>query len=702
MQDTPKTTWWARTKNTISRLKELNYSHTEKTFAWYFFAWLVIFICGTVVHYVMYSAYPVNNNHHVTEKLVRSAASSFNLFFLNIDSNCVDGWLEYTKVSAWGILFGIVAILAGLWTIGLVGMLVWTLLRRWRQKIKSLLKENTNLYIFVGINTRSKQVAEDILKDSPDDSVCLFLVPPADEELENTSIWDRLFRAVYYKHNLYQDVVNLDAQILIAEKKIVECESRVGNEIDVWEEIGLPLMKNYIKNSKQIHILLLGENETENIYDALRLSEDTLLKARSEQEVTIHCHARRGNVNRITEDLSDKSMIEVIDSSHMAIELLKQDVQNHPISFVKLSDKDPGTVASAFRALIIGFSECGQDALRFLYEFSALVDESAGEDEDTRSPFYCDIVDKRMNISAARWKNMAPGVFEKNNTKGKKEITFHLMDYGSEAFYTDVLKPIIKELNYVVIAVGNDRAGITLAADIFRYALRMGRIDLAANSEKSPFRIYVRSYDPSMLDFMKQVAAHLNGDAHYVEVFGSEKEIYTMQVLLNNELKEQAMEYYYRYKQVEYANFGGDEEPKESKEEQWQARRSEAFQPGSKSQIKNNGKYGATLNLRREESQDYANTRHQYTKAFLKQHGASIHRIAQTEHLRWWAAHELMGFEPEVPECTSKNIVRYCHPSMVSWSQLDGPTRAYDYMTLHPIYESEILDKTIQEVRESE
>lgn len=707
MANTNSTGKWQSVKDLFKRFGALHYSRTEHKFLVYACSWLVIFIFGIVVYYAMYSSYPVEGNrvvgksvvasHNGAELLVRSMASSLDLFFFNIDSNGVDGWLDETQSGVWGWLLAIAAILAGAWTISVVGLLVWSLIKQWVKKIRSLLKKDTHLYIFVGINNPSKLLAEDVHQQKDPKDLFLFLVPPDDDSEANTSVWDRLSKTMHYKHHLYQDIAHLDGQILIAERKIVDC---VGDAKDrnIWQEIGLPLVQNYIQNSVEVHVLLLGENETENIYDALKLANDALLQ--SHPKVTIHCRARRGNVNRIVEDLPESSMIEVVDASYVAVEMLKNDVANHPVSFVQLSDKNPGTVESAFHSLIIGFSESGIDAFRFLYEFSAFVDATCGPEEDRRSPFYCDIVDKQFSAGAARWKNLASRIFGEGSQKDQesfKHITFHEMDYGSDAFYEKVLRPKMEQLQYVVVAVGDDRTGITIAADILRYAIKMGRVDLV-HPEKVPFRIYVRSYDPSLLAFMQQVRDHLNGGASFITIFGAEKDVYSKHMLVDNQLKGQAQEYYYHYTKVTVENLG-EGELMANKEEQWKARRADAFNPESKYYQKNHGKYGATMDLRREEGQDYANAMHRFTKEFLYQHGAPLLRLAQTEHLRWVAAHELMGFEPSVPHCTNKEIVRYCHPGMVPWSKIEEWKKAYDYITLYGICDEATLTETIQGLR---
>ena len=104
-------------------------------------------------------------------------------------------------------------------------------------------------------------------------------------------------------------------------------------------------------------------------------------------------------------------------------------------------------------------------------------------------------------------------------------------------------------------------------------------------------------------------------------------------------------------------------------------------------------------NLRRMESQDFANALHIETKKYLKSYGATPLRLAQTEHLRWEAAHEIMGYSSYCPNGKSKDILHYGHSNMVPWKELDGDSREYDFLTFSELYSKEALDKAINEAK---
>lgn len=667
----------------------LHLSLTEKRVIGYITSGLLIFSLGVIIFCHMYSSYPQNTDYHnQMEIFVRACAASFDMFLFNIDSNCVDGWLEYeSHANVWGWLLATVALLAGVWTISVFALLLGSLCRRWRKQYASLKKGNTDLFIFIGINNRSRGLAKDIMTKSDLNAVCLFVVPPTEVQEVEKTIWDRISNVIQHKHHMYNDLGDIDAQVIVAEKMISDCE-----QSNFWMELGYPRIETYISHSKRIRVLLLGENETKNINDALILSNSSLWGEHM-NTLTIHCLARRNNANRVIEDVTSRDVIEIIDSSHLAIELLKNDPKNHPVRFV---DTKNGVVSSSFNSLIVGFSECGQDALRFIYEFSAFVDAKSTGQEDTRSPFYCHIVDNQMSPSAARWIHHAKGMFDKKNSDDKSPcITYNLqMDYNSAEFYSEVLDKIIDNLNYVVITVGDDCAGITLAVDILRYAIKTGRIknQVLEDCSKDNFRIYVRSYNPKMYVYLQTIASHYNQTAEYITIFGAEKDLYTYDMLINETLTKEAMKYQYNYHKLANEHFSWENTPvKASKEEDWKQRRDKAFE---------NNKFSDIQNLRRQESQDYANALHLETKKCLKLYGASAIRLAQTEHLRWMAAHEIMGFSSNCPNGGNKDILHYGHSDMTSWKDLSGDTREYDFLTFNELFSKEELSEAIKKARE--
>ena len=678
-------------------------------------AWGLIMYFGTTAYYHLYTSYPeqqYNDKPLQTQRELwtRSFFSSVQLFAFNIDSNAVDGWKQESLEQSPDVSqqLHLTAIFAGLWTVFFIVLLLFKSWWMWivRHLFSRWIREN--LYVFWGINRRAILLAHELGKKDGWRNI-VFVVQPEKEYEDTAEGLKLILQRSKYREALKREIGSNKASILIAQRPITEL-----SELSYWKawlKMGLGLMGRYIMRTTQhIHILILGENEVQNMNDALKLSSMSLwptffpFKSR---KLTIHCHARRSNANRVIEDIQENNIIKVIDSSHLAIELLKQNVDNHPVKFVNLSTQYPGTVDSPFRCLIIGFSECGQDALRFLYEYGAFVGSENMDDleKDSRSPFYCDIVDKQLDASAARWMHHSDEMFHSKNSDGSERIAWHPIDYSSPEFYQNVLDPHIHELNYVVIAVGNDQAGITLAADILRYAIKCGRVDY--NNPGNKFRIYVRSYDPDKNAFLQEIAKYYNREGEeneeiFIRIFGGENDIYTMGMLIDDELETQAKQYADNYNK---ASKNVEEEIKKSEENE--SAKESKQDPQTADEKKTDNPYNepdsplkSKLDKRRKDSQNFANALHFQTKEEIKrfydQEGIQLPlvRLAQVEHLRWWAAHEIMGYRSDGRDNEEKLILRYVHNCMKPWKDLDQ-ARKYDFLTFSALYKPEEIAQAI-------
>ena len=629
---------------------------------------LFVLVAGSFAYYDLFNVYgeTVSHQHTELELVMRSIYGAINLFLFNIDTDAVVGWLENDKgLSDAPVLWlHALSIVAGLWTILFVAWIFakasWMNFKRfWNSLFK-----HSNLYIFWGINSRSVRLAKEL---EATDAYTLFVVGQTEEEDDLDDGMDSILHQGRRRVQLHRALEGANASVFIAEKKLIDTDITKR----AWREMGISLLRRYVEHSENVHFLLLGDNEMENIYTAMRLS-DKQLWGEIDSKITVHCHARRNNINRAIEHQDAHYPITVIDSSHLSVELLKKDVKNHPVQFVDISAKNPGTVSSDFRSLIVGFSESGQDALRFLYEFGAFVADT-DHNGDTRSAFHCDIVDRHFGPSAQRWINHATELFDSRNDDNEKSlrVTKHEADYRSNEFYQQILEPALKKgLNYVVISLGDDQSGIALAVDILRYASVVGRVQMDTPEGDQPtsqrFRIYVRSYEGSMYDYLCRIAERYKP---YIVVFGAEEEMYTKRMLIDNELKQNAMNYFYNYEKTVAEHMHWNFDTKETPESLWEKRRAKFTKDDSLEKL---------LDLRRRESQDYANALHEATKKVLYANGAPELRLAQTEHLRWLAAHEIFGFRYG----EKRNILRYVHDAILPWSQLSDETRQYDYLTL--------------------
>ena len=98
-------------------------------------------------------------------------------------------------------------------------------------------------------------------------------------------------------------------------------------------------------------------------------------------------------------------------------------------------NENPGTVKSAFNSLIVGFGETGRDATRFLYEYGAFMSNDSNNEVVKRSEFHCYVVDKDMDTKEGTFINSASEAVKAINTDGSNMVQLVKADTASVDFY---------------------------------------------------------------------------------------------------------------------------------------------------------------------------------------------------------------------------------------------------------------------------
>ena len=539
--------------------------------------------------------------------------------------------------------------------------------------------------------------------------------------------------------------------------------SSLSKPNNVFRTLGLKSVSKLIKDKTNgdVHVFFLSEDESANIKAVANLRRDVVFgkDVFQNRKVKFYCHARHNSINRVIEDWDASNNIEVqiVDTSHLSIECLKRDIHLQPINFVDIDTTNNfGTVTSPFTSLIIGFGETGKDALRFLYEFGAFVDSDASNGTH-RSAFNCHVVDSQLDKICGPFLNSSPIVFstsnsapDKNGAKDSLLVSMHNIDYNSNEFYNQLLCDLASCLNYVVIAIGDDEVGMTLAVRILKYLRRQGR-------DFRKLRILVRSYNSSLYPHMDKIAKHFNENEERIVLFGDEKRLYTYSMIVEDDFEKRGKDYYESYRSLN---------PEHDEDGSWEQRRKKlkGLITLKKKQI--DPKTGcpifeeqsvtnpmpATLNslqkLRRKETQDKANALHEATKMkiletivpnwytqlvprvfdFVNTGGNVIVRIkrehlynenpkkvryidlgpkeqllmdnlAKLEHLRWNASHEILGYTPMPLSVENKyrgcDEAKITHNCLIDWEDLDDESDRIDYINDYKIFDYGVVETTI-------
>lgn len=586
------------------------------------------------------------------------------------------------------------------------------------------------LYVFWGMNKATYCLAKDIKKTyvsgkKTGSFETIIINTTEDDEEENTkehTAVERLFSFFSFKKeelNQYNELGCLTENVFRRISKIKSIGDSDDVDILQKEMDATSLVRLIKKTDKKVHIFLLGQDEEENIIGTTILCRDASIKTYAiSHNVSIYCHARYDSINRVIEDKYSDGNIEVkvLDSSHESINILRSKPDYHPVNFVDIDTKNNlGTVKSDFTSLVIGFGETGRDAVRYLYEYGAFVSHHSSKEDDNpnvvytdehkpwvaRSNFRCYIIDKDATKLSGQFFANAPA------TSG---ICVWNTDVFTPEFYKNI-DTICRELNYVVLALGNDELNITTAVRLLIH-IRKHRKDL------NNLKLFVRCHNHEQKKHLQHIADHYNqcnceDECHeHIIVFGTEDELYTYDQVIENDFVDEGRQY-----NALYCEASGENGPKN----QWESRH----------QILLNKKtLNALSELRRKESQDIANAYHAITKVqimkkvaedkngnvkpefqrihdclenmrfapkfsrhdglieadgdFTEQEQLLFRNLARLEHIRWNAAHEVLGYQsykdgdPDcklVPDEGDKrhgcNETFKLHNCLIDWQNLD-------------------------------
>lgn len=669
----------------------------------------LFFITGTIISMFAFPLmvkasgdYTFNN----TELILRSMICSLDLFMLDVDSNVLDRLDSYPLVKGFML---VQATLSFMCTVSMLVALVFTRLvaflkLRYKTRVSP---DKCHIYLFFGVNDNSLLLAHEI--GHKDSQAIVIFADSANVSEEDNDSWNSVVSLFTHRQESLDKAKQAGADITITPKRPDEITDRVppAGDSDVLGLLNLVSVRSLIaklsempdKSEPSLHIFFLSNDEDANIAALKNLARDTTVRrfaagSDRHQRVALYCHARANSANKVLEDigLSHNLDVKIIDSSHLAIEMVKAKPEFQPVRVVRTSESCPELVAEPLHALIVGFGEVGRDAFRFLYEFGTFIGLSDGKPATLRP--HITAVDSRMDVLAGPFMANTPAIDYRDKLALKK------MDADSREFYTEVLSEAnCRSLNYIVLALSDDDANISLAINVFN-RIRRVREDLGK------LKIMVRCTSDDKRDMMQRIADHYNRgcgvpELQVIDIFGNPKGIYDYCIVVRDSLLDDAKEYLQRYNLLN----GGNED--------WDQRRKRLTEAG-KSEKANVifPQIDKLRELHRKESQDMANAKHKETKIWLLRkalgdttledfaalyfnadgiranvegHGAGIRfpgldgidrgneivlHLAMLEHARWNAAHELLGYTANDEDtCCDERTMR--HNCLRDWTELD-------------------------------
>lgn len=694
------------------------------------------FVVGTLLYlYVFYTiahdpvletetGHPIEFSN--AEYLMRSLICSLDLFMLDVDSNILDRLDRHGALKGWLTIQAAVSFAC---TVAmLVGLVYSRLHAYYRLNYATAINDSrSHLYLFFGNNEPSELLIRDIVKHDP--KAVPVIIDEANMNEDDNNDWEGIIGLITHKRKVFRTAEKIGAYVTVASQQLDDIDNEITarDDFDAFGYLGIPKIKKFIQrlakaSSPELHIFFMGDDEELNIRNIIVLAKDSTIRSVNFFH-RIYCHARYNGPNRVIQDVALKKHldIQIVDSSHIAVEVLKLDPSCHPVNVVRTSDSRLATVDTPLKTLIVGFGEVGRDAFRFLYEFGAFVDSN---DPNRRSSFDCTVVDTNLdNITGILMSSM-PGVFDKHYSDGDTHIRFVEADYRSRTFKTEVLNDeFMAGVNYIVISIGDNDEAIALACRLFNKARKL-REDI------SDLRIFVRCSEDNKVEGIQKIADHYNygyaegeNNVPVIRIFGQPEKTYTYDLVVSNRLVEEGKIFHEKYCQIN--GVGVD----------WNSRHRMLTETG----IPN---IEMLRKLRRQESQEKANALHAATKMILLRKALAmlagetgkpqdwesfcrrffhadgsvdvegskdgIHyprltpkeneiilNLARLEHLRWNAAHELMGYVfNEDGTCCDERTMR--HNCLVPWNKLDEQSDMIsDWPCDYKKYDFCVVDTTI-------
>ena len=639
----------------------------------------VIWLLGVIIYIVGFYREELN----WLSVIPRAIISSFKMFVVTNELARVEPQLHGDAVymSIFSLVHFAAAFITFLFIFKMVGYKIKSSLRlifhKWfhsRGKV---------VHLFWGVNEASVLLAEDIRKQHATETIIFVDIDKEnDDNTQRKATLSHITNTITIKNS---EIARLDA----IDAFVDHCYNgpaalRGDNETDIFGNLHLKTIGAIVQRCSKAYFYFLSNDEAQNIAGALNLQKDRRLRSMNENKPVIYIHARRDANNEVFDHYSQydgesqRMKTKIVDSAYLSVAILKQDERTLPVNCVKI-DQSTGLVDSPFTALIVGFGGTGQEAFKFLYEYSAFI----GSDMK-KSPFKCYAIDGHMNKTAGLIREKMPAIDE-------DELSLIQAAVDSEEFWNKV-RAIIKELNYVVIALNNDAIGLSLAVNLFKYALRN------RPTSQPMLKILVRCYDNGNEKRMTEVTTNLNksieGNNVEIRLFGQEKKLYRCNTILSDETLQEAKEFNKVYEKSEL-----------SAEEQWQKNFGESEIQRLITQ-KKMSRYHAIYDINRRIAQNISNSLHSRTKMILmgfsenepserlklyygyvksrkdettkyecgKDDEQLLQNIAMVEHERWMASHKLMGYtyNPE-NDCVQKH-----HKCICPWDELDEMTQSYD------------------------
>lgn len=646
---------------------------------------LLIWVAGVVLYRIGFDDSGCADN--MLALYLRSSLSSMEMFvshsdLIEVKQACHHSGLYMTVFSLVHFCAVVVSAVFILRLFGL-NMLSWLKMAMWN--FKSMFGCQQNLSVFFGVCRNSINMAKSLDGQNGKGSRILFVNMPDDSYKHEASrfTFSHFFHTANPGIDKYVDEIEETGAVLVsAGKKLRTSVVSVYSPDRLLKSLGLSrfcdsLVCRTLNKGARVDFYFLSDNEQDNLSAIMalkKMSEKNSSNPYVSGMFSCYCHARRNNVNfALLNSEGLRHRIHLMDSSSLSVLQLKKDVACQPVNFAAVQP-GKGIVSAPFTAMVVGFGETGRDAFSFMYEFGTFISSvttgSDGIDHVVAQKKKIYVVDTNLESLKSDFLSDRPGLRNDLSVEWCNNMSMH------SGVFSDKLKSLIKDLNCIVVTVGDDEDAISIVEKICRMAFRYRK----ASSRLGVFvRIRHKEQKEKMMAVKDYFDRYNTDNNIFIHVFGCSEDIFSYKTLRHDILDTRAMAFYYRYSYVSAGiSESGDKLEAErarleasSPRKEWMSRRENKSNCSS---IKGH------INIYYKEEQDRSNAWHILTKRILaglsggdesaRERCLNDERLIRTlsycEHLRWNAKMYLMGFEYG----SHKVIEKKLHPCLIDCDSL--------------------------------
>lgn len=530
--------------------------------------------------------------------------------------------------------------------------------RTWLRMHRREAGQKRKNHIFLGINQQSKHLAYNILKEdrSKGGMQMIFVeFPDAHSHKSELSIGE-LISNIFgrEKERTLEDELGSDAFVLFKGKMPREKTGHLG------KALSLDKLEPWLCNSHS-NVYILSDNEEDNFALLKAVKEDKAIAAK----VFYYAHSSLSYESLVCASM-DHQRIRLLDPHYLSFMQLKlEHPELMPVHFVdkalNAKGEPLGYVNQGLQAMIVGFADSGQEALRFLYEYGSFV----GKDR-LPAPMSIRIVDPAIQMRKGQFLSQAPAMRSVPGLEWSADAA------GEDNFWQD-FDARLDSLQYVVIGMDQGRKNVELGIAMLQKAARV-------HKDLSRFVILMRGSDTDsetlrLIDYYNR--AYCPQGVQVLRVFGRGDDIWKSNNISGKSLKEASIHYLNAYRDAGLVRETWDERklrltkegsnPLESRKE---LRRRQAMDI-SRALYVNTLQEFATPGIREAardipavyEDNHYPQKGHPYTH---------LSYLAAQEHQHWMAALQVSGYtDGAVDE------LRQTHNNMVPFPDIRKPEDAH-------------------------